>query len=329
MPKGCCASIAATGPSRIGYLTATAGTPHRPCENMDSLIGIDQNARQTRRRHRAQAAHPTPAARLSEDEPGRHRLLAVHRSFGTPRHKPKPPATSAAQTPSRRHRLDEHPSRAMLLSDATRSKTKMLPCTAAGRTADDSAKVGGVLAARKPKASRPGSIPWSSAGTPAHRAARPDAIETRKRQVLDTPEHVFLSVFHIYAETEMAPWLHEVTCPCLVLTGELDGGCNPRLNRFIADTLPDSETRHSRRAEAFHPDRSARARRPSRAGLSTATSLTRSSIHLLRPARRSRPIPPQVDSRFRENDGSCINHGHVDGIIPASAGKACAILPSR
>jgi len=26
-----------------------------------------------------------------------------------------------------------------------------------------------------------------------------------------------------------------------VMTGEFDGGCNPRLNRFIADELPDSE----------------------------------------------------------------------------------------
>jgi pimeloyl-ACP methyl ester carboxylesterase len=26
-----------------------------------------------------------------------------------------------------------------------------------------------------------------------------------------------------------------------VLTGELDGGCNPRLNQQIADTLPNSE----------------------------------------------------------------------------------------
>ena len=59
--------------------------------------------------------------------------------------------------------------------------------------------------------------------------------------MLDTPGHVFLSVFHIYAETEMAPWLHEVRCPCLVLTGELDGGCSPRLGRFIADALPDAE----------------------------------------------------------------------------------------
>ncbi len=52
---------------------------------------------------------------------------------------------------------------------------------------------------------------------------------------------VFLNVFRIYAETEMAPWLHEIAAPSLVLTGENDGGCNPRLNRLIADALPDAE----------------------------------------------------------------------------------------
>jgi len=72
-------------------------------------------------------------------------------------------------------------------------------------------------------------------------AARPDAIEHRIQQVLGTPEDVFLSVFDVYAGAEMAPWLHEVACPCLVMTGEFDGGCNPRLNRFIADELPDAE----------------------------------------------------------------------------------------
>ena len=70
---------------------------------------------------------------------------------------------------------------------------------------------------------------------------RPDLIEMRKNQVETTPENVFLSVFWIYATTEMGPWLNEITCPCLVLTGELDGGCNPRLNRFMAEQLPDSE----------------------------------------------------------------------------------------
>ena len=124
--------------------------------------------------------------------------------------------------------------------DCVRSVT--LLSTAAVRTAQDRAKVHGVLAAMEDEGveARLGTLVerWY---TDAFMEARPDAIETRKRQVLDTPEDVFLSVFHIYAETEMAPWLHEVTCPCLVLTGELDGGCNPRLNRFVADTLPDAE----------------------------------------------------------------------------------------
>ena len=70
---------------------------------------------------------------------------------------------------------------------------------------------------------------------------RPDLIEMRKKQVEDTPEAVFLSVFWIYATTEMGPWLNEVSCPCLVLTGELDGGCNPRLNKFMHGQLPNSQ----------------------------------------------------------------------------------------
>ena len=68
----------------------------------------------------------------------------------------------------------------------------------------------------------------------------PEVIAARLQQVKATPPDVFLSVFWIYATTEMAPWLCRVACPCLVLTGELDGGCNPRLNRFIHDQLPDS-----------------------------------------------------------------------------------------
>ena len=123
-----------------------------------------------------------------------------------------------------------------------RVRSVTLLSTAAGRTGEDSAKVCAVLAAMEVQSieAKLDTLVerWY---TNAFVEARPDAIEARKRQVLDTPEHVFLSVFHLYAETEMAPWLHEVTCPCLVLTGELDSGCNPRLNRFIADTLPDSE----------------------------------------------------------------------------------------
>lgn len=68
-----------------------------------------------------------------------------------------------------------------------------------------------------------------------------DIVDRRLKQVIDTDSDVFLNVFRIYAGTEMAPWLHEVTAPSLVLTGENDGGCNPRLNKEIHETLTGSK----------------------------------------------------------------------------------------
>ncbi len=71
--------------------------------------------------------------------------------------------------------------------------------------------------------------------------ARPGVVEGRLAQVLATDPGVFLNVFRIYADTEMAPWLKDIKAPSLVLTAENDGGCNPRLNRFIAAEIPESE----------------------------------------------------------------------------------------
>ena len=114
--------------------------------------------------------------------------------------------------------------------------------TAAFRTEDDSAKVRAVVAAMREKGIGPVldtlTARWF---TDAFCAARPDVIDWRKRQVMDTDAGVFLNVFDIYAETEMAPWLHQVTAPAQIITGELDGGCNPRLNAEINKALPGSE----------------------------------------------------------------------------------------
>lgn len=114
--------------------------------------------------------------------------------------------------------------------------------TAAFRTEDDSAKVWGVVRAMEEKG-----IP-QVLGTLTDRwftdgfiAAHGDVVERRLKQVVDTDPDVFLNVFRIYAGTEMAPWLPKVTAPSLVLTGENDGGCNPRLNRQIDAVLPNSE----------------------------------------------------------------------------------------
>ncbi len=123
-----------------------------------------------------------------------------------------------------------------------RVETVTLLSTAAGRTPEDSAKVKGVVAAMREKGVEPVLKTlierWY---TDDFISRRSDAIDARIQQVVDTPEEVFLSVFDIYAGTEMLPWLPQVTCPCLVMTGELDGGCNPRLNTVIADVLPNAE----------------------------------------------------------------------------------------
>lgn len=114
--------------------------------------------------------------------------------------------------------------------------------TAAFRTDDDSAKVWGVVKAMEergiPKVLETLSDRWFTDGFIASHA---DIVANRLQQVIDTDPDIFLNVFRIYAGTEMAPWLHEVAAPCLVLTGENDGGCNPRLNRLIDAALPQSE----------------------------------------------------------------------------------------
>ncbi len=114
--------------------------------------------------------------------------------------------------------------------------------TAAFRTQDDSAKVWGVVRAMEEKG-----IP-QVLGTLTNRwftdrflAEHRDVVDRRLKQVVKTDSQVFMNVFRIYAGVEMAPWLHNITAPSLIVTGEHDGGCTPRLNRLIDAALPNSE----------------------------------------------------------------------------------------
>ncbi|MGI9481506.1 MAG: alpha/beta fold hydrolase [Hyphomicrobiales bacterium] len=114
--------------------------------------------------------------------------------------------------------------------------------TAAGRTEDDSAKVWAVVRAMEEKGIA--NVLETLTGrwfTNNFIEKHPDIIQRRLKQVIDTNPDVFLNVFRIYAGTEMMPWLPVVSAPCLVLTGEFDGGCNPRLNEAIAGALPNAQ----------------------------------------------------------------------------------------
>ncbi len=114
--------------------------------------------------------------------------------------------------------------------------------TAAGRTKEESAKVIALVDAMEQRGVEPLLDQlverWF---TPEFVASQPDVVAARRRQVLDTNTDVFINVFRIYAETELGSELRQIQAPALVMTGEMDGGCNPRINRFIASELPNAE----------------------------------------------------------------------------------------
>jgi len=114
--------------------------------------------------------------------------------------------------------------------------------TAAGRTKDDREKILTVIKSMEKKGVAevlPTLIDrWF---TDSFISSSPDIIERRIQQVINTNPEIFMNVFRIYANTEMGPWLHKIKFPTLILTGEKDGGCNPKLNKFIADQIPNSK----------------------------------------------------------------------------------------
>lgn len=72
-------------------------------------------------------------------------------------------------------------------------------------------------------------------------AQNKDIIKNRMNQVYETDLATFLNVFNIYAITEMSSWLHEINLPSLIMTGENDEGCSPKLNKKIAGAVSKSQ----------------------------------------------------------------------------------------
>ena len=148
---------------------------------------------------------------------------------------------------------------AYALSFPENVKSVSLLSTAAFRTLEDKNKVQAVLESMREKGISPIlntlTERWFTDKFIKQRSAD---VEFRLKQVLKTDPEVFFDVFRLYAETEMSPWLNKIKHSCLVLTGENDGGCSPRLNHLIADSLSNSELcilknyKHSLLIEAPH-----------------------------------------------------------------------------
>ncbi|MEL7542429.1 MAG: alpha/beta hydrolase [Pseudomonadota bacterium] len=124
----------------------------------------------------------------------------------------------------------------------TRVRSLGLLSTAAARTPQDTANVMAVV--EKMEAEGVANVlptlvdRWY---TDAFIASHRDIVDRRLAQVCATDKAIFLNVFRIYAQTEMINWLGDIAAPSLVLTGQSDGGCPPRLNKQITAALPDAE----------------------------------------------------------------------------------------
>ena len=92
-------------------------------------------------------------------------------------------------------------------------ETVVLLSTAAGRNAEESDKVKYVVNMMRKKGVTPLLKTLINRWfTDEFIANSPDKVETRLKEVVETPEEVFLSVFRIYASTEMLPFLPELEC---------------------------------------------------------------------------------------------------------------------
>ena len=114
--------------------------------------------------------------------------------------------------------------------------------TVAGRSEEDSKKVWSVIhAMEKNGIEKTLNTLTNRWFTDEFIKNKPDLVERRLKQVVDTDPEVFLNVFKIYANTEMFPWLKNISKPCLLLTGENDAGCSPKHNEKMANEISDSK----------------------------------------------------------------------------------------
>ena len=114
--------------------------------------------------------------------------------------------------------------------------------TVAGRSEEDSKKVWNVIhAMEKNGIEKTLNTLTNRWFTDEFIKNKPDLVERRLKQVVDTDPEVFLNVFKIYANTEMFPWLKNISKPCLLLTGENDAVCSPKHNEKMSNEIKDAK----------------------------------------------------------------------------------------
>ncbi len=76
--------------------------------------------------------------------------------------------------------------------------------------------------------------------SPAYLAAHPQAVEERKRVLLDIDPKAFCAACATLQQADLVPLLHRLRVPTLVLCGEFDQATPPALNKLIAEKVPNA-----------------------------------------------------------------------------------------
>jgi pimeloyl-ACP methyl ester carboxylesterase len=127
---------------------------------------------------------------------------------------------------------------AYAIAHPTRVSRLALLAAPAGRTDADRASLAALLARVK----REGVMPvmpdlvrnWYTA---SFRQAHPEAVSRRLAQIATIDERVFIEAYELYANIEIQPWLAEIRCPTLVLTGQFAQGCDEAVARAMAGRI--------------------------------------------------------------------------------------------
>jgi len=116
---------------------------------------------------------------------------------------------------------------------------KLLLCDAAAGFPVDGKKQFEVMAAKVAEGGL-GSIAEIAAKcvfSPGYLAAHPEAVEERKKVLLEIDPKAFQHACKILQEADLEPMLHRLAVPTLIVCGEFDQATPPALNKAIADKV--------------------------------------------------------------------------------------------
>ena len=98
--------------------------------------------------------------------------------------------------------------------------------------------------------------------TPEFQKAHPEIIDRLEERNKRNDPECYAAAYRVIVETDLADELHRIKAETLVMTGEHDRGCNPRMAALMQDRIPNAKRvihpklRHNVLAEA--PDQIAR-----------------------------------------------------------------------